>query len=80
MREVKFGPIFLMCYVLSIIGIFIIGFFSAISFWVLMILPALFFAMLIYGFIKQETKMEELEKRIQQLENEKTENLQEIND
>ena len=80
MREVKFGPTFLMCYILSIIGIYAFALFSAISFWVLMILPALFFAILIHAFIKQETKMEELEKRIEDLEGGKTEILQETND
>ena len=79
MKEVKFGPTFLMCYILSIIGIYVLALFSAISFWVLMILPALFFAILIHAFIKQETKMEELEKRIQDLEGGEAENLQETN-
>ena len=68
MREVKFFPTLVICYILSILSLFALALMSQISFFVLMLAPALFFAVIIHSFINQETKIEQLEERLQALE------------
>lgn len=65
---------FVICFILCTLAFFFLGHIIFGSFWLLMAFFALLLALSITSYFNQETKMEELEKRVAQLEKNDEEN------
>lgn len=66
-----FLGVFLICYIVCVIATFFFGSFILSNIWGSFIVVALILAMIITGFINQDTRIDELEKKMAQLMQEK---------
>ena len=74
----SFGTTFMICYVVCCVLLFFFGQFFFDNIWLLMLIPALLLAIGIGGYVENAGKIEELEKRIEELEGKKKDETENI--